>query len=372
MKRKLPLLLPTASSLERAERCPTSFCLAQVIATNEDAERGTAIHAFVAQVLSGIPAADALELVADKETKATCTALDIRSMVGDLDNVRPEVAYAFDTKTRAVRELGVMIDRRYSELEHPPTEDELVGTVDAEGMRLSGIAVTGDLKSGFLDQTDPEHARQSHFAAVTRRRSVDAEHVEARIWRVGESGKVKTLEHTFSGFALDELEDDLVAIHAGVVNAHERMQAGETLQVSPGSWCRYCPSKPVCPAFAGLAREMLPNLARVGGMIAGVMKMTPPEQFEIYARVKEAAKLIDEILPRLNAIAKHAPFVSADGTREVALVAYEKESFSKELAIALLNAKGATADEIASLYSTTTIESVRMKPVKKSKRGKAA
>lgn len=363
MKRKLPLLLPTASSLERAERCPSSFTFAQVIATSEDAERGTSIHLFSARVLGGMSKDDALALVADKEIRATCAGLDLHAMVGDLDKVRAEVAYVFDVEKRIVRELGVGLDRAYGEL----ADTELAGTCDAEGMRFSGIAVTGDLKSGFANDDEPETSRQSHFHAVVRRKLLDVDFVEARIWRAGQSGKVKTFEHTFDGFALDGLEDELVGIHRGVVRAHERMQAGEAMQVSPGSWCRYCPSKPVCPAFAGLAREMLPDLERVGGMIAGVMKMSPAEQFEIYARAQAAQKLLDEIMPGLKTIAKHSPFRSADGTREVRGVSYEKEKFSQDLAVLLLKAKGATEQEIASLYSTTTVESVRVVNVKKGK-----
>lgn len=367
MKRKLPLLMPTASSLERAEHCPTSFTLAQVIETNEDAERGTEIHLFSARVLSGVPKDDALALVKDKEIRATCAGLDFTKMVGDLDGVRAEVAYAFNTETRAVRELGVGLERKYE-----VTEAEIPGTNDAEGMRISGIAVTGDLKSGFGNTIEPETSRQSHYHAVVRRRALDVDFVDARIWRVGESGKVKAIEHTFDGFALDTLEDELVDIFAGVKSAHERMQAGDTLKVHPGSWCSYCPAKPVCPAHVALAREMLPELERVGGLIAGVMRMTPAEQFRVFELWHQAKKLVEAIGPSLKAIAKHAPFVSADGTQMVKNISYEKENFSKELAVLLLKQKGASAEELASLYSFQTIESVRMVKVKGAKKPKAA
>ena len=60
-------------------------------------------------------------------------------------------------------------------------------------------------------------------------------------------------------------------------------------------------------------------------------------------------------MPRLKAIAEHAPFVSEDGTREVRVTSYEKENFSKVLALELLAAKGATPEEIAALYSAIEI-----------------
>ena len=50
----MAFLMPSASSIQRVMECPSSHVLPQIKSSSEAAERGTAIHAFLEQIVSEI------------------------------------------------------------------------------------------------------------------------------------------------------------------------------------------------------------------------------------------------------------------------------------------------------------------------------
>ena len=58
----------------------------------------------------------------------------------------------------------------------------------------------------------------------------------------------RTDSHELDSFDLAEFAERLEAMNRSIVPLRARLRAGEILETSEGSWCRYCPSKHVCPS----------------------------------------------------------------------------------------------------------------------------
>ena len=340
---------PTASSLERALACPASLVLPQVHTTSEYAKRGTEIARFIRLVIGGASVEAAAETVGDLEWRATCLALDWKKLAGDLSEVQGEMAYALDVETDDARRLGSNLGRHY-----PPTSaTEFCGTSDIEGERIDGIPVVVDVKSG-QPVTLAAHNPQIRFFALVKHLLTGAPEVEGRIAYVGEDGSVWSDCHTFSAFDLESFGDELRALPARIAAARDAA-ATSVPTVSTGDHCRYCPAKPACPAYVALARTMVTDIdaARVHLPV-----MTPEEQGRAWAKAKAVESMLETVLDALKAMAKQAPFPLENG-QTVKMVTQKRRAFVQANALRLLEAKGATPEEIAEVYTETVIEKVQ-------------
>lgn len=358
-------VLPTFSALERAEHCPASFALPQVHEQDEDAQRGTAIHAFLRRVISGASKETALEHV-EPEHRDTCRGIDFRSIVGDLASAHAEVAYAIDTRTLSkCRELGENIGRNYGEL----GEEELAGTIDVAGRTRADRPVVGDFKTGWLKVTPAIDNRQIHSAVTAERILTGEDEIEGRIWQIRPSGEVFVDRHVFDAFELDEIASDVQAIHAGVLVARRRFQDDGEIVVSPGEHCRHCPAMPLCPAHVELARAMAGEL---GAITASLSKLTPEQRWIAWQKKKEAEAILEAIDKSLKALARQEPFVSLDGTKELRPLTFERTDFSKALALSLIRELGGTEEQIKKLWVPHPVEQFRMHTIKGAPKPKKA
>lgn len=344
------MINPTASALERVGECAASHVLPAIASSSTHARRGIEIAAFVRRVIGGMAPEDAAELVPDDAWRATCTNLDWRALCGDLSQVRGEMAYALDVETDTVRELGSNLGRRYP----PLAASELGGTSDIEGMRLDGVPVVIDVKTGQPVTRCRDNLQIRFFARILQLLSGAAE-VEGRIAYVREDGHVDRDCWTFSLFELDSFGDDMIELLRRVSVARERLTAGAPLAVRTGEHCQYCPAMSACPRYTALARTMVEDVAQVHAQLGA---MTPEQQGIAWEKARAIEKLLDVVVSGLKDLAKQAPIPLASG-KFVKAIDVDRRSFVQESALALLRAKGATADDIDGCYRSHTIVQVR-------------
>lgn len=341
---------PTASALERVFACPDSHLLDATYATTKYAERGTEIARCIRNVVGGMSCEDAAKLVRNEAWRKTCLALDFRRLVGDLANVRGEVAYALDVVLDDVRELGSNLGRKY-----PPTsETEFVGTCDLEGERMDGVPVVIDVKSGQR-VTDARENPQVMFFARVRQLLTKAPRVEGRLAYVSEDGDIDLDWHEFDPFSLEIFHDDLRGLHATLGGRKASLASGGRVVVASGTHCKYCPAMVACPRYTGLARTMLSDITEIQARIAA---MTPAERGAAWEKARDIEHLVEHVIDGLKATARHSP-IPLPGGKEVREMPWRTTAFDQQKAVTLLRTLGATDEQIASLKVTRETTQVR-------------
>lgn len=334
----------TASGAERAAMCPASCALPVTSSTSSYAERGVDGHAFIRRVLVGTPRETALALVSPK-LRPTCAAIDFGDICADLSGILAEPAYAYNVRTRKARFIGTNIGRHYG----PRDPWEVCGTSDVVGLDSRKRPVTWDTKMGHQLVTPIPENWQVRFFGLVLRDLHDAPEVEGRIGYVKPSGRVVREMNTLDAFALDDFADQLEEAAVRVVEARKDFADGKHLRMVEGPWCKYCDSVTACPAKTKLVRAMHPDLAELVG--AQLADMTADQLGVVYLKVREAKTNLEFIDNGLKACAERMEFELPDG-RHVKLGTREVERFDAEAARAMLLAKGATAEEMASLFET--------------------
>jgi hypothetical protein len=342
----------SASGIERMLRCAASVVLPQVYSSDSYAERGKGIHGYVRAVLAGTPPDVALAAV-DDDHRETCRRIDWHGLGGDLRDVRSEVAYAIDVRTRTARELGVNVAREYRLFNL--TEDEIPGSLDIEGTRFDGIPVILDLKTGWGDVTPAEDNGQLRFFAAARRLLTDAPEVEVRIARLREDGSIRPDSSIVTALDvdcfLDELEDGLSFVRS----ARKALESGPGVNVSTGSHCRYCPAMSACPAYVNLA---LAVAGEVSALTMSVSNLTSEQAGVAWRKAKQVDALLESVFDALKARARQEP-IALDGGKIIKPIEVNRRDFSSGAALALLRAFGASEAQIAGLYRAHTIEQIR-------------
>lgn len=341
--------LPTASSLERAIECPASVCLPQIFSGGVDAERGSAIGAFCRNILAGETYDTAIDRVQRADWRATCQALDFKSICGDLSSVRAEVAYGVQPANMLARELGLNLGRKYPAL----LPMEFAGTNDLEGVS-GGIDVVCDLKSG-REVTACSANPQMKFHALARYLVTGAAEVEARLLYVRTDGRVFPDRHRFTAFELDSFADQLVDLMHRLERARASLAQGEVLTVSSGRWCAYCPAYSACPAKISLARAMLPELRRIGSDIPII---TSEEAGAAWLVCAEAEKMAKAVREQLKGMARQKPLRTRPGKIVREIYSHSTE-FAQGEAIKLLRELGATQEQVDCLFVETPTTQVR-------------
>ncbi len=343
--------MTTASGIERTQACPASEALPHIGESGEDAKRGTAIHHYVRSVIARVPRETALAAV-PAEWRDTCAGIDFTKLCGDLSEVRSETAYALDLEHDSARYLGENLGRKYPPLK--PTE--IAGSIDIEGMRFDGIPVIEDVKTGRLEVSPAEENSQIRFFCRAKQLLLDAPVVEGRILYIGGDGGVRRDCHEFGAFDLESFQDDLRTMVRGVAEARAARDRGESLSVTSGDHCRYCPAKAACPKYTALARSMLPELRDVASRL---QSMTPAEQGRAVLLAKDCERLLGTVMDALKELAREAPIPLPDG-RTYRETSYERSDFVRDRAIAELRRRGASDGDIAKLYATSTVTSIKI------------
>lgn len=219
----------------------------------ESAVFGTAVHEAAEYIArhGGLPN---IEELAEKhrltpakakelEGCATAIARSMELEVDELEELRPEVAIAFDPTTGVARELRSRHHRDYSDAK----SHEIAGSMDLVIKRNDGALVVRDWKTGFkqsreLDvRTDPQlltYALMAHSVYGGARVIVQLAHVSE------------------NGVRIDETEIDIFDLDAHYARLVELLEAtlGKEREPTAGPHChgQYCPLVSVCPKTQAL------------------------------------------------------------------------------------------------------------------------
>lgn len=299
--------MSTASGLERELRCPASAVISPVVNdSGEDAERGTAIHIFCRSVIAGTPRAIALAQVSKAEWRETCEQIDFAVLCGGVTNVRAEAAYRLNVETEQVTFLGLNLGRRYPER----AANDVDGTNDFEGTRaITGLWSVTDIKTGFWPVTRCQDNPQMKFHALVLMLLHDVAQVEARVAYVAVDGQIGFDVHVFTRLELESYCDELRARGARIERANEALRAGR-VEVSAGSWCRWCSAAMACPKNTMLAHAMLLDLR---GLHARWGALATEQKASVYAMAYEARDLADRIVQSMKELARIEPIALPAG-----------------------------------------------------------
>lgn len=236
------------SSFGRAAMCPRSEAMPHSNYHSAYSGRGTVAHKFLADCLEH-GRDRALGMTEDPADIDWLSAIDIERLPAfHPDKYSPEVAIAYDPRTRTARELGRNIDR---DAARKLAEDhELVGIIDVAGMSEDYVDVQ-DYKTGW-GYVDPAEVNwQTRSYALFAARCYGKTRAFNSIVRVRDNGG--TYFDTAEMDELDLLAHEERMLEMLTVRDHVRntTREGKWQQLpafAEGKHCRYCPAMNFCPA----------------------------------------------------------------------------------------------------------------------------
>lgn len=342
---------PSGSSAARGDACPGSHAFPRVDETGEPAARGLGIHAFLARAAPS-PAERSFALAdAPTSVRGTCEGIDLPTLLDDLEQIRCEVAYAYDVETGKARLVGVNIGRRYGTL----GANEVACTLDLEARRRStGRWLVRDWKTG-QDVGEVEDNWQIRIQALCER-AIRGEAPDGELVYIGEDGSHRVETYAFDDLDLDDAAERLRDIVRRVHAAEARVTAGREPDVSPGEHCKYCPAAIYCPAKRALVRDMrtllgeLPDEEAVGHQVA----LLPVERLgEVWLKAKDFAPRLKAIESAIKERAASEPIPLPGGKVLVSETRQGQRRLKEKEAAALLRELGVPEERIAALYTTS-------------------
>jgi hypothetical protein len=315
--------LPSASRIDRAIHCTASVLLPQVDESGPAADRGTAIHRYLA---TG-------ELPEDVELRAACEVFDRATLPTDPALWAANVAFAWDCETDKGRELGRHLNRQYPET--APTEYR--GEADVVGMDADGETVAViDFKSGWSRKTPAHESMQLRMLALGACRAYGRSRARVALCHLRDDGSAYWEWAELDAFELEASGVVLRALAAAIAEGDDKPRMGE--------WCRYCPAFRACPAQTALIRHMSWEPAQTAEDI--LSQLTPERAALAYQRLQQVREAMKRVDAALHAWAKEHPIQLPNGqvfgpvatTREVVSgdVAYRvlSEKYGQEVALA--------------------------------------
>lgn len=255
---------PTASALARAFGCPGSFALARAEMESEWATLGHEEH----------------EKLSDPDN------LDEKLSALIPPDSMAEVKLAYDVALRTGRIIGQGSDRNYGTL----APFEIAGSCDWLG-RVDNCAVIVDWKTGWNEVEPASSNAQLWFYALAAARALGCDEAIVRIvyTRIGRVDEYTIDEIEMAGFA-----NRMEAMFGEVA----RQQKKDIPDTREGSWCKYCPSKVVCPTKVGMIRQF----AATGDDLVqiGRAPLTQQEAAEAYRKLVNVDGLVREAKQRLD------------------------------------------------------------------------
>lgn len=205
---------------------------------------------------------------------------------------RVEVTVAINVATGACRIVGEGRGRNY---DIDPLE--VWGTIDVLGVVGDGPEATViviDWKTGFNDSDPAERNWQLWGYALVAARAIGLSRARVYIAYTNQPGQpIDSHDLDWEDFAMMARKvTDLVPRHARLLRSYR--EDGAVPMTREGSWCRYCPSKHVCPSKQGL----LAVVARSG--LPGPAEMTKEQAADAVRQVLRFEQLVKDARGRLN------------------------------------------------------------------------
>lgn len=294
----------TASGSERVVECPGSQALPRVESEGPGAGHGQVLHGFLAGCAS--VGRDAALEAAPQEHREALSLVRTDGLPIDPARFRAEVAFAFDLDTGRGRELGQHLGRDYS----AATASELPGTVDVIAVE-QGRVIVGDYKGGWGDVPPAAKNMQLRHLALAAARTHGLVRATVSIIRVRPDREPFYDEAEYGAYELDETEFLLQQARDRVRVQIAKRAAGEVVDVHSGSWCRYCPARPHCPAFLNVIRAMATAPGDLEQEIRS--KITPELAANARRHLKFAKRALALVEDALDDLAREQPIDMGGG-----------------------------------------------------------
>lgn len=299
------MILPTASSLERAMKCPASAALPQSSDSgSEYATRGDVIHEYIQRVNDGTPIDDALESIEDEDHRSLCASIDPALLAHGMAS---EVSLAYDVDDGRGWEIGRNLSREYGTL----NATTFVGTADILGVADDSVHVA-DIKTGFLPVTTAAENMQLRMLALAACNAYDKPRATVAIVRVKQDGTVWRDRAEFDSFEISAIQMQMISILDSVVDARFKLSIGDQLSYTEGPHCRYCNAFTSCGEKTKLVRMMASGAEF--DELDQMMPLTPQMAAYAYQRVKSCDAMLKRIRGAIYALAAEQPIPLGDGT----------------------------------------------------------
>lgn len=294
----------TGSSAERALACPASQALPWATKPpGEAANRGTAIHAFLADV--GKLGREAALARVEEKWRDTCARLDLDGLPLDAASFASEVSFAYHPETDTARELGRDLGRDYSGL----LPGEIPITVDSVGINRPFVMVS-DWKSGFVPVTAAYKNPQLKLGALAAARTYGCSGATVLIAYPREDEPAITDRVEFDPWDLDGFAEEFAAGQARVFEARAQLAAGQEPDVNMGPHCEHCPVR-ACPGHLAMIRAVTSSPAEFKNSLLD--QLTPATAALAYDKWKMAHEALGRVGAALYEWAKAHPIELGDG-----------------------------------------------------------
>lgn len=338
----------SASKVDALVHCPASHVLPSNSSYSEVASAGTDGHDLITGVINrrigGVAAlfAGYPDLVEG-----------IPLILDGIENPRAEAAFVVDVDKRTSVFLGTEVDRKYAEKLGRPLHDHEIGaSLDVDGLR-NGQPWLRDWKFGITSSW-----WQLYVQCMALLWLPDCPYSEVDAGFVyldthTKEGSVFVTYDTATVYAmdLDERAEDIATAIASAGVMEKGIADGlftmEQLATSEGSWCKYCPAYPSCPAKWKLAKSMmgLDIVGHVGALTledcGKAWKKLAEIEKNIISTTKEALR---------ERMLKEGGFPLENGKKLALIQMPGRASIDKPAVTALLREKGVTQEEINGLF----------------------
>lgn len=296
----------TGSTLERVRICPASEALPGVRMDTDGAQRGKAIHEYLATV--GTLGKDEALARVDEEFRAACALIELDRLPQiDARGYAAEVAFALDVELGTAHELGRNLNRRYPTLrpsEVPLTVDSIALCADGEGIGV------WDYKTGRAYVPPAIRNAQLALGALAGCRAYGRTYAHVGIVYVRDDGTSWVDRATLDEWALDEFAASLRKVAEDVQEARGLWDHGFIPTVTSGPHCTYCPAKAHCPAHTAMIRAASnPDELRMEFHRA----LTPERARSAYTNWKMLKEIVQRFGDELDSYARAHPIDLGDG-----------------------------------------------------------
>ncbi len=325
-------MIPTASGLELADRCPGSLTIPHRHEDNEYSKRGTADHAEDEEAINTGEVPDAY----------------LERWPG-VTSWRAEISYMYDVSSDTSRFLGVGLKRAYGDRR----PFEIPGTIDVEG-RGPGILVIID-KKGYEAVTPAARNPQVRFLALAAARVESADRLEVAI-----APKIGGLDvaEVDPVFDLDVIAHETRQRLIDIARVRSDAREGKPVTFATGRWCRWCNAFDACPKQAEL-RELV-------ALDEGHPELdlaTQQDDAEVYELWKRIGILHKRIGSRLYARAAEKPIQLRSGRMFGPVIGEGKRVYDGAMVHAAITAHPTLGRDVADRAVVMTVTQTRFKEV---------
>lgn len=297
----------TGSALPRLLNCPSSEVLPHADSTSAAATAGNEAHDELAN-----------------QVRTRTLPPELAKHVPP--NAHAETKLVYDTATGEGRILGEAADRNYG----TRGPFEIFMSADVLGVDGDTVVVL-DWKTGASEVEPAATNGQLWALALAACRALGKHQAIVRIVYTAQGNRCD--EHVIDALELAGFASRLERLHVTVAALQAKHAAGEQLDVSEGSWCRYCPARVRCPAKVALVAQV----AKGGLALAGDFEMTPALAAQGYRQLVRVEQIIKEARQRLDAyVDEHGSIDLGDGRSYGRYVREGNERLSGDVATAAI------------------------------------